>query len=452
MRKLRAGMNTGWSGVLLALLVAGCGGGSEAPVETARAAPQEASVSATAREMPAAAADTGVAPVYRFAKISNGAYFYTGSEEERSIILNTYPDFRFEGIAFNRTADDAGQPVYRFANLVNGGYFYTADEAEKQLVIDTRTDMRFEGSTFKVAGAAHANPEPVYRLANLRNGAYLYTRSKEESDAAAATTIWRPEGVVFKAPLGNAVVPTTITATGLTYGKQALISVTGINVDLGAALTVDNKCSGLAEVPGGTVQIRMFRCRIVGTGGLNAELRASGQLVASGVLTVPEPQVTVATSRGTIVMELNPTKAPITVDNFLRYVNEGFYSNILFHRVINNFVIQAGGFQPNMVVKPPTYVPIKLESTNGLSNLRGTIAMARTQAPDSASSQFFINVANNTSLNYQSATSPGYAVFGTVVQGMDVVDAIRVVPTGTVAGQADVPLTEVLLQSAVQTR
>ncbi len=153
----------------------------------------------------------------------------------------------------------------------------------------------------------------------------------------------------------------------------------------------------------------------------------------------PAPQVTMKTSLGDIVIELNPSKAPITSANFLRYVDVGFYSNKIFHRVISNFMIQGGGFTADLV-QASTYPPIKLEVNNGLSNVRGTIAMARTSVLDSATSQFFINVVDNTFLD---TNGGGYAVFGQVVSGMEVVDKIKGVPTSTRGVYADVPVTTV---------
>jgi peptidyl-prolyl cis-trans isomerase A (cyclophilin A) len=131
-------------------------------------------------------------------------------------------------------------------------------------------------------------------------------------------------------------------------------------------------------------------------------------------------------------------------------VHNGYYTNTLFHRVIAGFVIQGGGYTAGRVKKPGQTAPIAIESNNGLSNLRGTIAMARTSDPNSATSEFFINVVNNTVLDYQNAASPGYAVFGTVLQGLDVMDAIAAQPTGLVNGFADVPLTDVTITSATQ--
>jgi peptidyl-prolyl cis-trans isomerase A (cyclophilin A) len=155
--------------------------------------------------------------------------------------------------------------------------------------------------------------------------------------------------------------------------------------------------------------------------------------------------VCMLTSSGEIVVELYDTYAPQTVANFYKYVSAGFYSNTLIHRVDRDFVIQGGGYTSGMVPKTPLYAPIKLESNNGLSNLRGTIAMARRSDPDSATSQFFFNVQDNTSLDYQSAANPGYAVFGRIISGLATLDAINVVPTYTYS-QTDIqPRTEVLV-------
>ncbi len=140
----------------------------------------------------------------------------------------------------------------------------------------------------------------------------------------------------------------------------------------------------------------------------------------------PRPRAKLETTLGVIVLELDREKAPITVKNFLRYVEEGFYSGLIFHRVMPTFMIQGGGFDKNMNEKKEgLHPPIKLESKNGLKNVRGTIAMARTAVPDSAGSQFFLNVVDNPFLDYSKPDGNGYAVFGKVVEGMDVVDAIR---------------------------
>ncbi len=159
-------------------------------------------------------------------------------------------------------------------------------------------------------------------------------------------------------------------------------------------------------------------------------------------------KVKLSTSLGDIVVQLEPAKAPKTVENFVQYVKAGHYDGTIFHRVIDGFMIQGGGMTPDMKEKA-TRAPIPLESRNGLSNVRGTLAMARTNVPDSATSQFFINVVDNHFLD--AARSPdgnGYAVFGKVVQGMDVVDKIRKVPTGNKGMHGDVPREPVLIKSA----
>jgi len=158
------------------------------------------------------------------------------------------------------------------------------------------------------------------------------------------------------------------------------------------------------------------------------------------------PVVVMETSLGTIKLELDPQKAPISVKNFLDYANSGFYNGTIFHRVINGFMIQGGGFNADLTPKP-TKPPIKNEADNGLKNVRGTIAMARTAIPDSASSQFFINVVDNDMLNRPKPDGYGYAVFGKVIEGMDVVDKIKAVKTGMNKGFRDVPETTVVIKS-----
>lgn len=161
------------------------------------------------------------------------------------------------------------------------------------------------------------------------------------------------------------------------------------------------------------------------------------------------PRVRLATSMGDIVIELDPEKAPKTAENFLGYAQGGFYDGTVFHRVIDGFMIQGGGFTEDMTQKP-TGEEITNEADNGLKNKRGTVAMARRGDPDSASSQFFINTANNRPLDHtgKNPRGWGYAVFGQVVEGMDVVDAIAKVKTGTKGGMQDVPIETVVIREA----
>lgn len=158
-----------------------------------------------------------------------------------------------------------------------------------------------------------------------------------------------------------------------------------------------------------------------------------------------KPQVVLETSLGPITLELDRAKAPISVENFLKYVDDGFYTNLIFHRVISDFMIQGGGMDDQLQEKP-TRPPIKNESGNGLSNTRGTIAMARTNNPNSATAQFYINLFDKN--QFLDNAGGGYAVFGKVIAGMDVVDAIAKTPTGVKGGMEDVPLKPIYIKSA----
>jgi len=161
---------------------------------------------------------------------------------------------------------------------------------------------------------------------------------------------------------------------------------------------------------------------------------------------VTGPVVVLTTSKGVVRIELFPAKAPLTVENFLAYVNTGFYDDTVFHRVIENFVVQGGGFTPELELKP-TFAEVKIETKNGLPNLRGTVAMARPLQKDSASSQFFMNLKDNANLN-RGAQTFGYTVFGRVIEGMSVVERISRVQTSRRGLMQDVPILPVLLDTA----
>ena len=181
----------------------------------------------------------------------------------------------------------------------------------------------------------------------------------------------------------------------------------------------------------------------------NAILVSLTLSMALTTASVAATQVEFETSAGNFVVEVYPDKAPKTVENFLKYVDDGFYDNTVFHRVISRFMIQGGGFERDLTEKS-TRAPIVNESNNGLQNQTGTIAMARTQDPNSATAQFFINLADNQFLNY---TSPepdlvGYCVFGKVVSGMEVVHKIGIVPTGNNRGFSDVPIRSIVIKHA----
>jgi peptidyl-prolyl cis-trans isomerase A (cyclophilin A)/peptidyl-prolyl cis-trans isomerase B (cyclophilin B) len=174
---------------------------------------------------------------------------------------------------------------------------------------------------------------------------------------------------------------------------------------------------------------------------------AAGALLLSTAAWAADPQVSLKTTMGEIVLELNPEKAPKTVDNFLKYVKAGFYKDLIFHRVIDGFMIQTGGMDAKLNGRK-TRPPIKNESDNGLSNAAYSVAMARESNPDSATSQFFINVVDNPGLDYPNMNGSGYTVFGKVVKGQEVVDKIKGVLVDDVRGMENVPVTPVVIKSA----
>jgi peptidyl-prolyl cis-trans isomerase A (cyclophilin A) len=160
--------------------------------------------------------------------------------------------------------------------------------------------------------------------------------------------------------------------------------------------------------------------------------------------------VRMSTTKGDILLELDAERAPITVANFLAYVDAGFYSGTLFHRVIPRFIVQGGGYTEDMSLKPPIRPAIALEARNGLKNVRGAIAMARSGNPNSANCQFFINTKDNPNLDYPKPDGNGFAVFGRVLEGMAVVDSIEAAPTGSVGGLQDVPIEAIVIFSVVR--
>ncbi len=240
---------------------------------------------------------------------------------------------------------------------------------------------------------------------------------------------------------------TSITSPTVMYSKQSSFTVSG--ADLGnATVTAVGACSSLTEAAGGSATTRTFSCTPTSVGTVTIFVTSDGTALKQISFPVPPPQVTFVTSMGTIVVEFYPTNAPITVNNFLRYVNEGFYAGTIFHRVVTGFVVQGGGFGIDGVQKSPTHGAIALElpSATGLTNLQGTIAMARTTDVNSATTQFFFNTVNNSSLD---AGSGGYAAFGSVIQGFDIVKAIEAVPVSATDSK---PVTPVIVTSATQTR
>ncbi len=173
-------------------------------------------------------------------------------------------------------------------------------------------------------------------------------------------------------------------------------------------------------------------------------------VMLAGLAQAGNPQVRLETTKGPIILELDPQAAPQTVENFLTYVREGYYDGTIFHRVIKKFMIQGGGMLPGMVAKAGR-APIRNEAANGLKNKRGTVAMARTNNPHSATSQFFISTKDNPSLDYKNRSRAGwgYCVFGRVVEGMNVVDRIAAVSTRAAGGYRDVPVKSIMIDRAV---
>jgi peptidyl-prolyl cis-trans isomerase A (cyclophilin A) len=182
-----------------------------------------------------------------------------------------------------------------------------------------------------------------------------------------------------------------------------------------------------------------------------AALAVLAGAMACGAWAADAPQVKFATTLGDFVVELDPGKAPKTVENFLQYVNDKHYDGTIFHRVMDNFMVQGGGFTPDMQQKP-TRPPVPLEARGGLKNVVGTIAMARTSDPNSATSQFFINVRDNASLDAPNPDGHGYAVFGRVVSGMDTINKIKAASTGSKGPYQNVPVTPIMITSATVVR
>ena len=255
---------------------------------------------------------------------------------------------------------------------------------------------------------------------------------------------------------GSTGFPPVITAVkpqSLSYGRTATIYLGG--KDLRSSLVVESNggCTNPSFGSSSSTDTLVLNCLVTVVGDLPLTIKsATGEVIYTTTLSVPKPQVSIITNKGSFTLELDLATAPITVKNFLAYVRGGYYSNTLFHRVIPGFVAQAGGYTTGLVRKPGQLDAIELESNKGLSNARATVAMARTNVFNSATSEFYVNLVDNTFLDYKNAANPGYAVFGTVVQGMDVVDAIAAVPTGVFNGSPDVPLTDISITMALQSK
>lgn len=256
---------------------------------------------------------------------------------------------------------------------------------------------------------------------------------------------------------GDAPSVTSIGATNARYGSTTEIIVGGRNLRNGARVVVEGPCENLAPVLGATQDTMRYSCDVRGLGQIRARvLDDNDQGLALLTLTIPTPQVEINTTQGAFTLELDPVAAPLTVRNFLTYVNSGFYRNLLFHRALKDRLIQTGAFASGLTTPVSTIrSPITLESNNGLKNLRATIAMARTAgAPNSATSQWYVNVADNPDFDFVDEANPGFAVFGRVIGGMATVDTISAVDVrpDLARGLGEVPVTEISITAATQIR
>lgn len=255
---------------------------------------------------------------------------------------------------------------------------------------------------------------------------------------------------------GTTGFPPVITAVkpqSVSYGRTATIYLGGKDLRSSLVVETNGGCVNPSFASNSTTDVLVLNCGVKVVGDMPLIIKtATGEVVYTTTITVPKPQVTLITSKGAITLELDPTIAPITTNNFLSYVASGFYKDTLFHRVIPGFVVQGGGYVSGMLKRTSLASPIELETNKGLSNLRGSVGMARTTVPNSATSEFYVNLVDNLSLDYKNLGNPGFAVFGSVIQGMDVIDAIAAEPTGVVRGFSDVPLADVTITMAVQTK
>ena len=255
---------------------------------------------------------------------------------------------------------------------------------------------------------------------------------------------------------GSTGFPPVITAVkpqSLSYGRTATIYIGGKDLRSSLVVETGGGCTNPSFGSSSSTDTLVLNCLVTVVGDLPLTIKsATGEVIYTTTLSVPKPQVSIITNKGSFTLELDLATAPITVKNFLAYVRGGYYSNTLFHRVIPGFVAQAGGYTTGLVRKPGQLDAIELESNKGLSNARASVAMARTNVFNSATSEFYVNLVDNTFLDYKNAANPGYAVFGTVVQGMEVVDAIAAEPTGVFNGSPDVPLTDITITMALQSK
>jgi peptidyl-prolyl cis-trans isomerase A (cyclophilin A) len=276
--------------------------------------------------------------------------------------------------------------------------------------------------------------------------------------SAVSLQVSTPEGTVllsksFDIPTPLLPVVTSIKAKELMYSKSAQFTLTGYSLDKDLNVSTKN-CRGLVLVSAGSSTSKSVTCSVgaVGAGAVTFEAKlADGTVIKSASFDVPNPQVSMVTNLGSVLIELNPTASPLTTNNFLQYVNDRFYDNTIIHRIVMSgiFIAQGGWLTPTPNAQTGQRLPISLEVGKGLSNVNGTIAMARTADLNSASSQFFFNLSDNAALD---SANGGYAVFGKVIAGKAVLDTLANVPTSTQYGLSDFPSQSVVILSVTQTQ
>lgn len=258
---------------------------------------------------------------------------------------------------------------------------------------------------------------------------------------------------------GDGPTVSNMTAANAAYGRTMTVTVSGAGLNApDLQLVVTGACANPVRTVSTLDYQTAFTCQVNGAGTLNASVQTANGLELGRVrLDVPVPRVSFTVAQGSrsgsFVVELDPVAAPVTALNFIRYVNAGFYSGTIFHRVLPARIAQGGQYLADKSLREALFDPIVLESANGLKNLRGTIAMARTIEPDSATAQFYLNLIDNPSFDRQSDDQPGYAVFGHVVSGIEIVDEIANVQVVTFSNEfPSLPAADVVMTSVVQTR
>lgn len=248
---------------------------------------------------------------------------------------------------------------------------------------------------------------------------------------------------------------TNLAATSARFSRAATVTVNGRNLKSGIVVRTEGGCENLTLVTNGSDDTQQYTCDVLGVGELQVIVETQeGRFLGRLAFQVPQPQVSITTSKGVITMELDAAKSPLTARNFLNYIASGFYRNTLVDSAIPDKGLVAGRYNTGLIAKAATQPAIKLESNNGLQHVRGAVGMLRGDASDSATTAWFINTTANTDLDFVDAEHPGYAVFGRVLTGMDVVDAITGVATKTVESKflSNAPVAEIAITAATQTQ